>query len=97
MSRHPKGIDAETMNFDYATVKSTTGDESLLVGGGPRGETFARRVPRNGAKFDDLERFLEVMKQLRPYLVHERPGRVLGADDTAGSLEAGFAYRVLTD
>ncbi len=48
----------------YATVKSTEGNHvhTHLVGGGPRGETFARRVPRKGAKFGDLERFLEVMK-----------------------------------
>ena len=29
----------------------------VLVGAGPRGDTFARAVHRNGAKFEDLELF----------------------------------------
>ena len=44
------------------TNKEGTSVHTLIVGGGPRGETFARRVPRKGAKIDDLERCLEVMK-----------------------------------
>ena len=48
LARHPKKLEAETVNFDYAMVKSISGGEvhNLLIGGGPRGETFARRVPR---------------------------------------------------
>ena len=65
VARHPRRVEEESVNFDYATVKSVNGSQvhTLLIGGGPRGETFARRVPRKGAKFEDLEIFLEVMKQ----------------------------------
>ena len=34
----------------------------ILVGAGPRGETFARAVHRKGAKFEDLEQFLKVLQ-----------------------------------
>ena len=53
-----------TVSFDYVTVKNVEGTQThtLLIGGGPRGETFARRVPRKEAKLDDLEKFLEMMK-----------------------------------
>ena len=34
----------------------------VLVGAGPRGETFARAVHRKGAKFEDLELFLKVLQ-----------------------------------
>ncbi len=40
---------------------------------------------------------LECEEQVRPDLVHERPGGVLGANDTAGSLEAWIAHRIFTD
>ena len=35
LSRHPKGVEAETVNFGYATVQSTTTEHvhTLLVGG----------------------------------------------------------------
>ena len=31
----------------------------ILVGAGPLGETFARTIHRKGAKFEDLEQFLQ--------------------------------------
>ena len=34
----------------------------ILVGAGPRGETFASAVNRKGAKFEDLELFLKVLQ-----------------------------------
>ena len=69
VARHPRRVEEETVNFDYAQVKSAVDGKDkeqihmLLSGGGPRGETFARRVPRKGAKFEDLDIFMEVMKQ----------------------------------
>ena len=36
----------------------------ILVGAGPRGETFARAVRRKGANFEDLEQFLKVQQTL---------------------------------
>ena len=65
LTRHTKRTEAETVNFDYAIVKNIDNQQqvhTLLIGGGPRGETFARRVPRKGAKLEDLEKFLEVVK-----------------------------------
>jgi hypothetical protein len=58
LARHPKQVETESVNFDSATVKNAEGTQTrtLLIGGGPRGETFARRAPRKGDKF------LEAMK-----------------------------------
>ncbi len=53
------------MNFDFAAITSVGCpgvNHTLVVAGGPRGETFARRIPRKGAKMTDVTRFLEVMK-----------------------------------
>ena len=52
------------MNLDYAKVKNVDGTSvhTLLIGRGPRGETFARSAPRKGARIDDFERFVETMK-----------------------------------
>ena len=55
---------AEAAYFDYAGItKSQQGAEvKILVGAGPRGETFARAVHRNGATFEDLEQCLKVLQ-----------------------------------
>ena len=60
----PRKAVAEAAYFDYATVKSSQrgGEVKILVGAGPRGETFARAVHRKGAKFEDLELFLKVLQ-----------------------------------
>ena len=51
-------------NFDYAVVKNSQqrAEVKILVGAGPRGETFARAVHPKGAKFEDLELFLKVLQ-----------------------------------
>ena len=51
-------------DFDYAGItKSQQGAEvKILIGAGPRGETFARAVHRKGATFEDLEQFLKVLQ-----------------------------------
>ena len=64
MSTNRRKAVAEAAYFDYATVKnSQQGSEVwILVGPGPRGETFARAVHRKGAKCEDLELFLKVLQ-----------------------------------
>ncbi len=65
LARHPKQIETESVDFDYATVKNSEGNQvhTLLFEEGPRGETFARRAPpRKGAKIDDLEKLLETTR-----------------------------------
>ena len=61
---HPRKAVAEAAYFDYAGItKSQQGAEvKILVGAGPRGETFARAVHRKGATFEDLEQFLKVLQ-----------------------------------
>ena len=61
---HPRKAVAEAAYFDYATVKNSQqgAEVKILVGAGPRGETFARAVHRNGGKFEDLELFLKVVQ-----------------------------------
>ena len=50
--------------FDCAIVKNSQqgAEVKILVGAGPRGETFARAVHRKRAKFEDLEHFLKVLQ-----------------------------------
>ena len=64
VSPHPRKAVAEAACFDYAIVyNSEQGAEvKILVGAGPRGETFARAVHRKRAKFEDLELFLKVLQ-----------------------------------
>ena len=61
VSTHPPKAVAEAAYFDYATVKNSQqiAEVKILVGAGPRGETFASR---KRAKFEDLELFLKVLK-----------------------------------
>ena len=56
-STHPRKAGAEAAYFDNRVqiVK-------ILVGAGPRGETFARAVHRKGVKVEDLELFLKVLQ-----------------------------------
>ena len=64
VSTHPRKAVAEAAFCDHATVKkSQQGAEvKILVGAGPRRETFERAVHRKGAKFEDLELFLKVLQ-----------------------------------
>ena len=64
VSTHPRKAVAEATHFDYATVKNNRqgAEVEILVGAGPRGETFARAVHRQGAKFEDHELFLKVLQ-----------------------------------
>ena len=66
VSPHPRKAVAEAAYFDYAVVKKQSSQQGaevkILVGAGPRGETFARAVHRKGAKFEDLEQFLQVLQ-----------------------------------
>ena len=64
MSTHPRKAVAEATHFDYATVKNNRqgAEVEILVGAGPRGETFARAVHRKGTKFEDNELFLKVLQ-----------------------------------
>ena len=65
VSIHPRKAAAEAY-FDYATAKNNQqgAEVKILVGAGPRGETFARAVHRKGTKFKDLELFLKVLQTL---------------------------------
>ena len=58
---HPRKAVAEAAYFDYAVVKNSQ-EVKILVGAGPRGETFARAVHRKEAKFEDLEQLLQVLQ-----------------------------------
>ena len=64
VSTHPRKAVAEAAYFDYAVVKNSQqgAEVKILVGAGPRGETFARAVHRKGAKLEDLEQFLKVLQ-----------------------------------
>ncbi len=64
LARHPRQRESERVKFDYAMVKNAEGSQvhAPLVGGVSSAETFARRVPRKGAKIEDLDKFLEMMK-----------------------------------
>ena len=64
VSTHPRKAVAEVAYLDYAGItNSQQGAEvKILVGAGPRGETFARAVHLNGATFEDLEQFLKVLQ-----------------------------------
>ena len=54
VSTLPRKAVAEAAHFDYATVKNSQRGAvvKILVGAGPRGETFSRAVHRKGAKFE---------------------------------------------
>ena len=64
VSTQPRKVVAEAEYFDYATVKNSQQGAvvKILVGAGPRVETFARAVHRKGAKSEDLELFLKVLQ-----------------------------------
>ena len=64
VSTLPRKAVAEAAHFDYATVKNSQRGAAvkILVGAGPRGDTFTRAVHRTGAKFEDLELFLKVLQ-----------------------------------
>ena len=64
VTTHPRKAVAEAAYFDFATVKNSQqgAQVKILVGAGPRGETFATAVHRKGATFEDLELFLKVMQ-----------------------------------
>ena len=55
---------AEAAYFDYATVKNSQQGAvvKILVGAGPRGETFARAVHHKGAPIEVLALFLKVLQ-----------------------------------
>ena len=61
---HPRKTVLEAAYFDYATVKNSQqgAEVKILVGAGPRGETFARAVHRKGANFGDLVLFLKALQ-----------------------------------
>ena len=64
VSTHPRKAVAEAAYFDYSTVKNSQQGAvvKILVGAGPRRETFARAVHRKGATFEDLELLLKVLR-----------------------------------
>ena len=59
-----EGAVAEAAYFDNAVVKNSQqgAEVKILVGAGPRGETFARAVHLKGATFEDLEQFPKVLQ-----------------------------------
>ena len=63
-STHPRKAVAEAPYFDYAKMKNSrqSAEVEILVGAGPRGETFARAVDRKGANIEDHELFLKVLQ-----------------------------------
>ena len=64
VSTHPRKAVAEAAYFDYATVKNNLqgAEVKILVGAGPRGETYARAVHRKRANFEDLDLFCKVLQ-----------------------------------
>ena len=60
VTTHPRRAFAEAADFDKTAVRNSQqgAEVKILVGAGPRGETFARAVPRKGAKCEDLEQFM---------------------------------------
>ena len=64
VSTHPRNAVEEAAYFYFAVVKNSEqgAEVKILVGAGPRGETFARAVRRKGAKFEDLVQFLKVLQ-----------------------------------
>ena len=64
---HDKAI-AEAAYFDYATIKNSHQSAEILVGAGPRGETFARAVHRKRANIEDLDLFLKVLQTRRGHI-----------------------------
>ena len=64
LSTHPRKAVAEAAYFDYAVVENSQqgAEVKILVGAGPRRETFARAVHRQGAKSEDLEQFLKALQ-----------------------------------
>ena len=61
VATHPRKAVAEAAS---ATVKNSqqSAEVKILVGAGPRGQTFARAVQRKGATFEDPEMFLKVLQ-----------------------------------
>ena len=64
VSTHPRKAVADAANFGCAILKNSQrgAEDKVLVGDGPRGETFPRAVHRKGAKFEDVELFLKVLQ-----------------------------------
>ena len=64
VSTHPRKAVAEAAYSDYAVMKNNqqSAEVKILVGAGPRGEMFTRAAHRKGAKFEDLEQFLNVLQ-----------------------------------
>ena len=62
VSTYPRKAVAEAAYFDFATVKNSQrgAEVKILVGAGPRGETFARTIERE--QFEFLEPFLKVLQ-----------------------------------
>ena len=65
VSTYPRKAVAEAAHFDYAVVQNSQqgAEVNILVGAGPRRETFARAVHQKGAKLEDLEQFLQVLQR----------------------------------
>ena len=64
VSTHPRKAVAGAAYFESAGITNSQqgAKVKILVGAGPRGETFARAVHRKRATFEDLEQFLEVLR-----------------------------------
>ena len=107
MSTHPRKATADAAYFDNATVKNSQlgAEVKILVGAGPRGETFASAVHRKGAKLEDLELFLKVLQTLYGNIpvycdqeeclrevVHSSAGR-LGLSTRVTAVELSLATR----
>ena len=73
----------------------------ILVGAGPRGETFARAVRRNGAKFEDLEHFLKVLQtrygNISLYCDQEMPTGVTAIEQSQANGRAEQRVRALRE
>ena len=63
MTTHPRRAFVEAAHFDRTVVRNNQqgAEVKIVVGAGPRGETFARAVLWKGATFDDLKQFLKVL------------------------------------
>ena len=63
VTTHPRRAVAEAAYFDFAVVKNCQqgAEVKILVGAGPRGETFARALHRKGATLQDLGQLLKVL------------------------------------
>ena len=97
VTTHPRKAVAETAYFQYATVKNSPQNAEvkieILVGAGPRAETFARTAHRKKANIEDLKLFLRVLHTRERVQVTVEDARRRGAEIMLDHPVAQWAVR----